>query len=61
MSEPNDDDENETTAEDEPEEYVDQPWQAPYAWEIVTGKVEVPDAVHAAAVAWLVGAFSIPE
>ena len=37
------------------------PWQAPYAWEIVTGSVEVPDSVHAAAVAWLVGAFSVLE
>ena len=37
------------------------PWQAPYAWEIATGAVEVPDAVHAAAVAWLIGSFSVPE
>ena len=60
MTDPNDD-ETEPVTEDEPEEYTDQPWQAPYAWEIVTGKVEVPDAVHAAAVKWLVGAFSILE
>ena len=59
MSEPSDEDESET--EDETAEYADQPWQAPYAWEIATGKVEVPDAVHAAAVAWLVGAFSVLE
>ena len=37
------------------------PWQAPYAWEIATGAVDVPDAVHAAAVAWLIGSFSVPE
>ena len=37
------------------------PWQAPYAWEIATGSVDVPDAVHAAAVAWLIGSFRLRE
>ena len=59
--EPDDDDEVEAEEEEAADEFADEPWQASYAWEIVTGQVDVPDAVHAAAVAWMVGAFSILE
>lgn len=57
-----DDDEDEIENDDEAaDEFDDEPWQAKYAWLAVTGAVDVPDAVHAAAVAWLVGAFSVLE
>lgn len=36
----------------------DGPWQAPYAWAIVTSQSEVPSRVHAAAVEWWVEAFA---
>ena len=46
-----DDDEDEMLLIDIP------PWQAPFAWEIVTQKVEVPNAVHEAASKWWISKF----
>jgi hypothetical protein len=37
------------------------PWQAPYAWDMIRGEVDVPCAVHEAAVKWWVRQFSSVE
>ena len=59
--EPDYDDEGVENEEEVVAEFADEPWQANYAWMIIAGQADVPDSVHAAAVDWFVGAFSIRE
>ena len=59
--EPDYDDEGVEADDEVAEAFGDEPWQADYAWMIITGQADVPDSVHAAAVNWFVGAFSILE
>ena len=53
--EPDDEDEylDDDAADDETDNVLE-PWQAQYSWRIITCECQVPDAVHAAAVAWWV-------
>ena len=59
--EPYDDDDDVETEDEVAEDFAGEPWQANYAWIIITGQADVPDSVHAAAVNWFVGAFSEPQ
>lgn len=47
-------DEQEYDDDDDDDFIVDEPapWQAMYAWGIITSEVNVPPAIHAAAVHW---------